>query len=442
MRLQEALERALTEPTGPVERAPSEDQLNEILEAARLAPSAYNMQPWHLQILRTPAEQEEVAQAFSIPRDPGDAQAWILCLMDRDRMLPVADPLGTETYIALGALCLNVKLASAALDLTCRLFSSSEFNVTAWQPRSLSISSNLEPYFVFSIEKGKEPTAASGTGPAVYRLDSFGSDPRQEPPVRETEALMDAFQCLRLRRVDREPLRRGGSWEEDRVRILSSGRRALEAHGAGSVELLLVEGDRGTLELTRLQSKAWRKAMTNPKRLAEINPWLRFSQSKWRKRGDGELVHHFGLGPLKRLIGQIGLSTGLAPLGLRFGAGRLFLAEAPASPEMTGAYLTTVLEDPTSRFQTDDPYRRQILTGVGACLEAIWLTATALGASLQFQTSTMVVEDIRAEVRKVLDVPDTHDVLSLIRMGYPARNAYYTSVRRDLREVSGSPEVY
>ena len=101
-------------------------------------------------------------------------------------MLPVADPLGTETYIALGALCLNVKLASAALGLTCRLFNSSEFNATAWQPRSLSISSNLEPYFVFSIGKGKEPTATSAAGPAVYRLDSFGSDPHQDPPVRET----------------------------------------------------------------------------------------------------------------------------------------------------------------------------------------------------------------------------------------------------------------
>ena len=58
------------------------------------------------------------------------------------------------------------------------------------------------------------------------------------------------------------------------------------------------------------------------------------------------------------------------------------------------------------------------------------------GASLQFQTSTIVVEDIRAEVRKVLNVPDTHDVLSLIRMGYPARETYYTSVRRDLRDVA------
>lgn len=436
MRLQEALERALAEPAGPVENEPSDAQLNEILEAARVSPSAYNMQPWQLRILRAPAEQEEVTQAFSIPRDPDDAQAWILCLMDRDRMLPVADPLGTETYIALGALCLNVKLASAALGLTCRLFSSSEFKMSPWRPASFSFPPNLEPYFVFSIGKGEDASFASQPVPAVYRLDSFGSDPHRARPVGETEASMDALQCVRLRRIDRDALRRGDSWPEDCVRILSSGRRALEAHGAGEVELLLVESDRMTLDLTRLQSRAWRKAMTNRKRLAEINDWLRFSMRKWKQRGDGELVHHFGLGPLKRLMARIGLNTGLAPLGLRFGAGHLFLSEIQASPDTTGAFLTTVLEDPAGRFQSDDPYRRQILTGVGACLEAIWLSATALGASLQFQTSTIVVEDIRAEVRKVLDVPDTHDVLSLIRMGYPARETYYTSVRRDLRDVA------
>jgi hypothetical protein len=97
--------------------------------------------------------------------------------------------------------------------------------------------------------------------------------------------------------------------------------------------------------------------------------------------------------------------------------------------------LTTVLEDPEGRFPSDDLYRRRVLTGVGACLQAIWLSATALGASLQFQTSSIVVEEVRAEVRRALGVPQTHDLLSLIRMGYPVREMDYTSLRRDRREI-------
>ena len=92
----------------------------------------------------------------------------------------------------------------------------------------------------------------------------------------------------------------------------------------------------------------------NRHRLAEISVWLRFSRNEWKKRGDGELVHHFGLGRLKGLIAKLGLSSGLAPLGLRFGAGHLFLQKVQASPETTGAFLTTVLEDPEGRFSTDD----------------------------------------------------------------------------------------
>ena len=438
MHLEEAIGRALAEPKAPSRAPPTEGQLKEILEAARLAPSAYNMQPWHFQILGSAGQREEVAEVYSIPREPNNGQTWILCLMDRNRMLPVADPLGTETYIALGALVLNVQVASSAQGLTCRVFGPFGSKTPAWQPGTISFAPNLEPYFVFAIGKGREDDPPPPPPPslAVYRLNSFHSKPSEVHPSPRPGSSMDALECVRLRRIDREALRRGNSWAEDCVWILSAGRRALDAHGAAEVELLLVEDDPKNIELTGLQAKAWRKAMTNRERLAEICKWLRFSLNEWKKRGDGELVHHFGLGRLKRFIARLGLSSGLAPLGIKLGAGRLFVGKVQASPDTTGAYLTTVLKDPGGRFSSDDLYRRRVLTGVGACLEAIWLSATALGASLQFQTSTMVVDEVRAEVRSALDVPETHDLLSLIRMGYPVRENQYTSIRRDPEEVT------
>lgn len=435
MLLEEALARALAEPKAPTTDPPTEGQLKEILEAARLAPSAYNVQPWQFHVLDSSTRKEEVAEAFSIPTEPDNGPTWILCLMDRNRMLPVADPLGTETYIALGVLVLNVRVAAAAQGLTCRVVGPFESRTPPWRPRTISFAPNLEPYFVFTIGKGGQVDSSPDPRPAVYRLNSFQSQPKKADPSPRPETTMDALECVRLRRIDREALRRGDSWVEDSVRILSAGRRALEAHGTAEVELLLVEDNEKTVDLTGLQDKAWRNAMTNRHRLAEISVWLRFSRNEWKKRGDGELVHHFGLGRLKGLIAKLGLSSGLAPLGLRFGAGHLFLQKVQASPETTGAFLTTVLEDPEGRFSTDDLYRRRILTGVGACLEAIWLKATALGASLQFQTSTMVVEEVRAEVRTALDVPETHDLLSLIRMGYPVREMNYTNIRRDPNEI-------
>ncbi|MCH7606868.1 MAG: NAD-dependent epimerase/dehydratase family protein, partial [Chloroflexi bacterium] len=40
-------------------------------------------------------------------------------------------------------------------------------------------------------------------------------------------------------------------------------------------------------------------------------------------------------------------------------------------------------------FGADEPFRRRTLTGAGAGIQALWLTATALGAGLQFQTSVI-----------------------------------------------------
>ena len=170
MLLEQALERALAEPEAPPTDPPTEGRLKEILEAARLAPSAYNVQPWQFQVLDSSSRKEEVAEAFSIPKGPDNGPAWILCLMDRNRMLPVADPLGTETYIALGALVLNVRVAAAAQGLTCRVVGPFESSTPPWQPRTISFAPNLEPYFVFTIGKGGQADSSPDPRPAVYRL--------------------------------------------------------------------------------------------------------------------------------------------------------------------------------------------------------------------------------------------------------------------------------
>ena len=75
-------------PTGPLRNTPSDGQLNEILEAVRWAPSAYNTQPWHFQILCSPDHREEAARALSLSRDPKSEAAWILCYLDRPGCYP------------------------------------------------------------------------------------------------------------------------------------------------------------------------------------------------------------------------------------------------------------------------------------------------------------------------------------------------------------------
>lgn len=444
MRIFEAIERGLARPRNSSERAgssagaPPERQLAQVLEAASWAPSAYNTQPWRFQVLRSPDHRKEAAEALSIPWDPAARTAWVLCHLDRSRMLPVADPLGTETYIALGMACLNVQAASAASGLGCRVWGPFGPAHAARRPRRFSPPGHLEPYFLFEIGEGGAPDSIREPVPAVYRLDSFRSDPLRVPPPPappDRSGGPEALACIRARRTDRVPFLRGDSWPEDRTRALSAARGALEAHETGEVELLLVEDPGKTMELTRLQERAWRRATGDRGRFRETCGWMRFTRREWKRRKDGEFVGHFGLSGWRKAVARLGLKTPLAPLAMALGADRFFLRRAEVSTETTGAFLATVLEDPGRRFESDELHRRKILTGVGAALQSLWLTLTALGASLQFQTSIIVQQAPRAELRRTLEVPDTHDLLSLVRIGRPQRDPHYAQIRRDPGDV-------
>ena len=175
MNVFEALEKGLTRPRNSARSAASEgrplseDQLNQILEAARWGASAYNMQPWALQVLTGPDAIQETAEAFSAHPEAGAHRTWILCHLDRSRMLPVADPLGTECYIGLGTLCLNVQLVSAALGVNSIVWGPSGESEKAWRPQRWSFADHGEPYNL--VERGThgEPSPAPPLPLLVYR---------------------------------------------------------------------------------------------------------------------------------------------------------------------------------------------------------------------------------------------------------------------------------
>jgi len=59
--------------------------LREILEAARLAPSAKNLQPWYLVVVRDPARKEALARAAMGQGFIADADVILVCLSDPRR---------------------------------------------------------------------------------------------------------------------------------------------------------------------------------------------------------------------------------------------------------------------------------------------------------------------------------------------------------------------
>ena len=189
------------------------------------------------------------------------------------------------------------------------------------------------------------------------------------------------------------------------------------------------------MALTRLQERAWVQATGNRGRFTETCAWMRFTRKEWERRGDGEFIEHFGLTGIKKSIARLGIKTPLAPLAMSLGVHCFLIRRAEITPETTGAFLTAVLNNADGRIESDEHYRRGILTGVGAAIQSLWLTATAVGASLQFQTSTIVQEGPKTQLRSILSIPSDHEPLFLIRMGYPQRDPHYRNIRRKFSEV-------
>jgi len=68
-------------PGGPVRP----EDLKAILEAARLAPSAKNLQPWYLVVVRDPERKKELARAAVGQMFIADADVVLVCLSDPAR---------------------------------------------------------------------------------------------------------------------------------------------------------------------------------------------------------------------------------------------------------------------------------------------------------------------------------------------------------------------
>ena len=416
-------------------KPPTGDEVDQILEAARWAASAHNSQPWQFQVLRSYPHQEETARLFAGRTDDLGNRVWILTHLDRTRMLPVADPLGFETYLALGTACLNIQVASTALGLTCHIWGPSNQAQKAWRPRSFSFAEHLEPFILFEIGRAEDLATLRQSDPAVFFLDSYQSEPRHAISSPPTEKGMETFGCIRSRQSDRVPLQRGGSWSADSVQILISARLALDAHGVADANLILVEDAAKTIKLAELQERAWKRATGRWRQYWETRRWMRFNEEELRRHGDGELIEHFRLAGWKKTLARIGMRTPLAPLAISMGLDRFFLTKQRTTQTTTGAFLIAVLEDSAGHIESDEHYRRRMLTGAGAALQALWLAATSRGASLQFQSSMLLEKFAKEQIHKMIDIPDSHQLLLVIRLGYPDRDPQYVRIRRDPRDV-------
>lgn len=134
--------------------AVSEEEIEEILEAARWAPSGKNNQPWRFLVVRDESEKSKLADCTHYADTIDQAQVLIVVYLDNEKSYD-----RTKDVQSIGACCQNIWLAAHSLGLGA-VWNGEILNHKECVEEVLETPEKLELMAVFCIgHPAEEPTS-------------------------------------------------------------------------------------------------------------------------------------------------------------------------------------------------------------------------------------------------------------------------------------------
>lgn len=167
-------------------------------------------------------------------------------------------------------------------------------------------------------------------------------------------------------------------------------------------------------KIAQIAGRTMETLMAEGKFFSRYRKYFRFSKEDLAERGDGILIDKMP-GPLRPFARQILSPTGeklLNKLGVPRTLGQDNAKLVSGSPLLLAALLDR------EEYRPDELSGFYSLLGLGMAIENIWLTTVDLGMGIQFISTPMEFPDAWAEVRTVLAVPDSLELIALYRLGY------------------------
>jgi len=143
-------------------------------------------------------------------------------------------------------------------------------------------------------------------------------------------------------------------------------------------------------------------------------PYFRFSEEEMAERRDGIHIDQLprALKPFRR---QIFSNTGQSMMN-RFGVPKM-LAEDNRRLVAGSPLLLAVLLDKTE-YRPGQLSGFYSVFGMGAAVENVWISTTALGMGNQFVSTPMEIPEKWQEIQVLLAVPDDLELMAVYRLGY------------------------
>ena len=233
---------------------------------------------------------------------------------------------------------------------------------------------------------------------------------------------MNVFDAMMQRRSHRGAFQKRAIDADDLEKLIEAARWAPSPFNVQPWELVLIQESEGKTALADLTEHAVVEQFKDPKFLDDNSRWMRLTETEWQESGDGVLLsEHVDLpkplqnAPEKLLQELLKNAKSFTLLG-HLGAGKVPAREI--ATQVREAPLLMLVTMNCKRFPPGQGATRWMWLSMGMLIQNVLLAATALNIGVQFVSAPLESAIGREQIRHLFNVPTSHEIITLLRMGY------------------------
>lgn len=225
---------------------------------------------------------------------------------------------------------------------------------------------------------------------------------------------MEFLEVIRKRKTTNGPFLDKPVSKEHQHLLMEAASRAPSHFNSQPWRFVLIEDEAKRRRIAELGATSMERLIGEGKFFERYRPYFRFSEKEMQERRDGILIDQLP-GPLRPFTRQI-MSPGALRLLKTLRVPQL-LGEDNRKLVAGSPLLLAALLDKTE-YRPGELSGFYSLLGLGMAIENIWLTTVELGMGIQFVSTPMEVPEAWAEIKQLLDVPETLELMAIYRLGY------------------------
>ena len=225
---------------------------------------------------------------------------------------------------------------------------------------------------------------------------------------------MELFEAIRRRKTTNGPFLPDPVAPEHQRMLVEFAAMAPSHFNSQPWRFVLVDDKEIIEEVARISGESMRRLMEDGTFWKRYRPYFRFSEKEMEECRDGIHIDQLPkvVKPFRR---QIFSNAGQALMN-RFGVPQT-LAEDNRKLVAGSPLLLAVLLD-KAEYRPGELSGFYSIFGMGAAVENIWLTTTALNMGIQFVSTPMELPEKWQEIKDLLKVPEDLELMAVYRLGY------------------------